>query len=102
MSKRASAAERAYLGRVAALGCILCRHLRIRQETATQVHHIKEGQGLSQRAEHWLTIPLCHDHHLGANGLHGLGTRGFATRYKLEELDLLAFTIEWLNQNAAR
>lgn len=99
--KRASSQERKYLERVAALGCVLCRHLSQRQFSATQVHHIKEGQGLSQRAEHWLTIPLCHDHHIGANGLHGLGTKGFYTRYKLDELDLLAFTIEWLNLQAA-
>ena len=101
MKKQASPAERRYLGKVAALGCILCRHLGMRQESATTVHHIKEGQGLSQRAEHWLTVPLCHDHHLGANGLHGLGTKGFYTRYKLDELDLLAFTIEWLNLQRA-
>lgn len=92
-----TSAQRAYLGRVAAIGCVLCRHLGMQQASVTQVHHIKEGQGLSQRAEHWLTVPLCYDHHLGPNGLHGLGTKGFYTRYKLDELDLLAFTIEWLN-----
>lgn len=101
MSKRASAAEAKYMSRVASIGCVLCRHLGMPQSSQVTLHHIKEGQGLSQRAEHWLTVPLCHDHHLGANGLHGLGTRGFYTRYKLDELDLLAFTIEWLNLKTA-
>lgn len=92
-----SVAEKRYLGRVAALGCCLCRHLGL-GVTPAEVHHLKEGQGLSQRAPHWLAVPLCPEHHRGATGLHGLGTKGFATRYKLDELDLLAFTIEWLNK----
>lgn len=94
--KPASPAERRYLDRVASLGCVLCRHLGL-GATQAEIHHLKEGEGLSQRAPHWLTIPLCAEHHRGANGLHGLGTKGFYLRYKLEELDLLAFTIEWLN-----
>ena len=98
MSKPASAAERRYLDRVASIGCVLCRHLGL-GATPAEVHHLKEGQGLSQRAEHWLTVALCPEHHRGETGLHGLGTKGFYNRYKLDELDLLAFTIEWLNQD---
>jgi hypothetical protein len=95
--KRASLAERHHMEAVASIGCVLCRHLGAPQQSATSLHHVKEGQGLSQRAEHWLTVPLCFDHHQGPNGLHGLGTKGFYTRYKLDEMDLLAFTIEWLS-----
>lgn len=54
---------------------------------------MKEGQGLAQRAEHYLTIALCVEHHTGQSGLHGLGTKGFYLRYKLDETDLLAMTI---------
>ena len=89
-------AEARHMGRVAALGCILCRHLGI-FGTPAEVHHIREGQGAAQRASNWLTVPLCPEHHRGRTGLHGFGTRGFATRYKLDELDLLAMTIEALN-----
>lgn len=49
---------------------------------------------MSQRAQHFLAIGLCPEHHRGASGLHGLGTRGFYTRYRLDEMDLLAMTIE--------
>jgi hypothetical protein len=34
--------------------------------------------------------------HRGASGLHGLGTRGFYQRYRLDEMDLLAMTLERL------
>ncbi len=91
MSKRAR-----YLSRVANLGCILCKHLGD-HGTPAEVHHLREGQGAAQRGSDWTTIPLCPEHHRGQSGLHGLGTRGFAARYKLDELDLLAMTIEALS-----
>ena len=87
--------EAEHMGHVADLGCILCRHLGLGKSPA-HVHHLKEGVGLSQRASNWLTVPLCPEHHTGASGLHGLGTKGFRTRYKLDELDLLAMTLEAL------
>lgn len=86
---------KAHMGRVAELGCILCHHLGY-GETPAEVHHIREGQGAAQRASDWLTVPLCPAHHRGAAGLHGLGTKGFYTRYRLTELDLIAMTIERL------
>ena len=44
MSKTAS--ESRYLGRVAALPCVLCQHLGQPQEGRTFAHHVKEGTGL--------------------------------------------------------
>jgi hypothetical protein len=88
-------AESHHIHAVASLGCILCRHLG-QGETPAAVHHLREGQGMSQRASNWLTIPLCPEHHQGGSGLHGLGTRAFEARYRLSELDLLAMTIEAL------
>lgn len=79
------------MGRVAALGCILCRVLRLGHTPAT-IHHIRAGQGLSQRSSHFDTIPLCPGHHQGDTGLHGLGTRGFERLYGLSESDLLTGT----------
>lgn len=84
---------RVYKARVAEVGCILCHHLRL-GHTLPSLHHIREGQGLSQRASDWLVVPLCWEHHQGDTGLHGLGKSGFYTKYKLDELDLLAMTIE--------
>lgn len=85
------------MGRVAELGCALCSMLDM-ECTPAEVHHIRDGQGAAQRASDWLTVPLCPEHHRGASGLHGLGVKGFYTRYKLQELDLLAWTIERLTR----
>ena len=95
MKRAPTAAERRHMGRVAALGCILCDHLGL-GATPAQVHHIREGQGMSQRASNFLTIPLCPEHHQGASGIHGLGAKAFERTYRLNELDLLALTIEQL------
>lgn len=57
-----------------------------------QVHHIREGQGMSQRADDWLTIPLCPGCHTGQHGVHGDKT--MLRIRKRTELDLLAETLE--------
>ncbi|MDR2365851.1 MAG: Ref family protein [Zoogloeaceae bacterium] len=85
-----SAAKR-HLSRVAALGCVLCRHLGLGM-TPAEIHHIREGQGMGQRASDFLTIPLCPEHHRGASGIHGMGVKSFERAYRVSELDLLAET----------
>ena len=88
-------AEKQHMNRIAELGCILCNHLDY-GSTPAHLHHIREGQGMSQRASNFLVVPLCPEHHQGSSGIHGLGEKGFYTRYKLSELDLLAMTLERL------
>lgn len=84
-------AERRHMSSVASLGCALCRRLGY-GETPAQVHHIREGQGMSQRAQNWLTIPLCQPHHVGTHGIHG--DRADFKNAGVDELDLLSDTIE--------
>jgi hypothetical protein len=82
-----------HMGKVQALGCILCIHLG-RGETPAEVHHLFDAH---QRSD-WLVAPLCPECHRGPNGFHGLGGEpGFQTRYKLTEADLLAMTLERLS-----
>lgn len=83
-----SAAGRRYMGKVASLPCACCgKH-------GVQVHHLREGQGMAQRASDFLTIPLCPDCHTGPLGVHGDKT--MMRIMKLSELDMLASTIERL------
>lgn len=54
--------ESAHLNRVAKLGCLICGSL-------AEIHHVRTGQGGSQRATHFQVLPLCPRHHrLGAMG----------------------------------
>lgn len=88
-------AEQEHLSRVAALGCVLCRRLGLGETPAT-IHHIRAGQGMSQRASHFETVPLCPAHHQGDEGVHGLGRRAFEARYGCTERELLAEVRELL------
>ncbi len=55
MSRTTTAADRRHMGRVAALGCVICG-------SPAEVHHIT-GAGMALRAKHTETIPLCPLHH---------------------------------------
>lgn len=83
-----SAAGKRHMGRVAQLPCCVCG------AHGVQVHHVREGQGMSQRASDFLTVPLCPPCHTGPNGIHG--NKSLMKIQKLDELDLLARTIERL------
>lgn len=93
-SRRSStASEREYMGRVAALGCLLCGE-------PAEVHHVRQGQGMAQRASHWLTVPLCPACHRGPAGIHG--DRSALRAAGIDEMGLLALTIERLAGKGVR
>lgn len=98
-STRATAAESAHMGRVKRLRCVLCAELGLTQSSPTDVHHIREGQGGAQRAPHRLTVALCQEHHVGRSGIHG--DRSALRLAKVTELDLLALTLEALEDTPA-
>ena len=83
-------AEKELYGKIARLGCCLCRHLGY-GETPSEIHHIqKNGIPRYQRE----VIGLCPEHHRGNSGIHGLGKRGFEARYGIDEQALLQKTME--------
>jgi len=94
----ASAAEKRHLEAVAAVPCVLCTALGV-PPAPTTVHHIRSGQGASQRASHWLTVALCHSCHQGDRGVHG--DQSFLRQAKVTELDLLAATYEAIERRRA-
>lgn len=91
-------ADRIRFGKLTEMGCILCRHLGT-PGTPPEIHHLRSGQGMSQRAPHDLTIPLCAYHHRSSEGYHGLGRRGFEATYGVSEADLLAMVNQILFPN---
>lgn len=81
-------AEKMHLDRIAGLPCACCG------DSPVHVHHIREGQGMSQRASNWLTIPLCPSCHQGKHGVHG--DKAMLLVRKITELDMMADTIKQL------
>ncbi|MFZ2736641.1 MAG: Ref family recombination enhancement nuclease [Burkholderiaceae bacterium] len=82
---------RRYMGLVADLGCALCWR-KGWGATPAQLHHPRRGTGMGQRASNMDVIPLCWEHHQGATGIHGLGTKGFEKEHGISEADLLLDT----------
>ena len=79
---------KAHMGRVAQLPCCTCGVYGV------QLHHIREGQGMAQRADDMLVIPLCPDCHTGKVGVHHDKT--MLKLKKWTELDALADTLKRL------
>lgn len=90
-----SNAGKRHMSRVASLGCIMHR-LGWSAECSgrVEVHHLREGVGAAQRNDDMLTVPVCSSHHTGEFGIHQ--RKAFYRRTKLDEMDLLAATLEAL------
>lgn len=88
--------EARHLQRVAELGCIACSLSGFGYVPAV-AHHIREGQGAGQRAGHYLTLPLCPDHHTDSptHSIHR-APRQFEALFG-SELELLDLTLARLN-----
>ena len=71
MGKSRSKEDREHLTKLAEVGCIVCR-LELSVFTPAEIHHIRAGQGLAQRASDKDAIPLCFHHHSaqGVDGFH--------------------------------
>lgn len=59
-------AEKEYLSRVAEIGCVACA-IQGTPGTPAEIHHLREGQGMSQRADYRSAVPLCPAHHRGTD-----------------------------------
>ena len=95
-----SVLARKYITDIKSQPCALCALLGQPQESVTDAHHIRDGQGGAQRASDWLTVPLCHSCcHQGQNGIHG--DRSLFRIAKVGELDLIALQIERLFRRSA-
>ena len=84
-----SAAAKRWLDRVLLLPCLVCQLMGLQQQGRTYAHHCFDTAHRSD----FLVVPLCHEHHQGATGFHGLGEREFNRRYKTDETHLIAESI---------
>lgn len=77
--------KKEYMNAVAKLHCATCL------EKPVQLHHVREGVGLSQKNGDFLVIPLCPDCHTGPQGVHGDKT--MMKVMKTDEMKILNETI---------
>lgn len=65
-TKHRTKADNAWLAAISSIGCIACI-VQGTPGTPSEAHHIREGQGRGQRADHQQAIPLCPAHHRGTD-----------------------------------
>lgn len=82
-----TADEKRHKARLADLGCMVCRRLFGITDSPVQLHHRRSGGW--GKGNYLTLIPLCPPHHMGDEGVHGLGTKGFARHYGFTQQDLL-------------
>ena len=88
-----------HYGKLARLGCILCRQLEVKNidDSPVEIHHVRRFGGKRNNAE---AIPLCAFHHrLGNTSYHSLGAKGFTKYWGLSPEELIQKTKELLNDN---
>ncbi|SEF31378.1 Ref family recombination enhancement nuclease [Variovorax sp. NFACC27] len=91
--------EHLHKSRLVELGCMCCQMALGVFTPGVELHHRRAGMGWGKGD--WLTlIPLCPEHHRGATGVHGLGTKGFPKHYGFTEQDMLDKALQLLNINA--
>ena len=90
-----SAKGERHMAKVARVPCVLCARMGL-GDTPSEVHHLKYGQGASDRASDMLVIALCKRHHRVEypESVHALKEHGLYLRYRCSEIDLLADTLE--------
>lgn len=79
--------SKAHIERIKHMDCILCG-----AAGPSDAHHIRTGQGMGQRADDVLAVPLCKACHQGPHGIHG--DRAMLRINKVDEMDLLAMTLK--------
>ena len=80
------------------MGCAVCLRIHDAHEPGpVQLHLQRGGMGGWGKGDYKTLIPLCYPHHMGAYGVHGLGTKVFPVFYGFTEADLLADTLKAIN-----
>ena len=77
-----------YHARLRLIGCVVCIALGEPPRQCAELHHAGD---VTERSD-WAVIPLCHEHHQGPTGIHGMRRRGFFKATTLSDHALLALT----------
>lgn len=86
-------AEIIHKGKVAELGCAMCHHIHgLHAPGPVELHHIRTGGW--GKGNYKTLIPLCVNHHRGAEGIHHIGTKLWERQLGATQQQLLDWTLE--------
>jgi hypothetical protein len=85
-------AEYAHKSKLAGMGCAMCHHIHGPHEPGpVELHHLREGGW--GKGDYKTLIPLCYNHHRGAEGIHHLGTKAFSRYFDITQRELLEWAL---------
>lgn len=91
--------EKQHKAALAELGCMACRRIHGPHNPGpVELHHRRSGGW--GKGSFMTLIPLCVEHHRGATGVHGLGTKAFAAFHGFTQQDLLDDVLQLLGVTA--
>jgi len=80
--KSVPAAEKRHMGRVAAMGCLVCC-------MPAEVHHVTAYRSVRITRSHRRVVPLCPSHHrTGPHAVHTISHEGFYNRFGFDLLEI--------------
>ena len=85
-------AEKQHKAALADMPCAICLRIHGAHEGGNvTLHHLRSGGW--GKGDYNTLIPLCHNHHQGAEGIHTLGTKAWERQFGVTQQDLLNQTL---------
>lgn len=85
--------EQAHKAKLADMACLICERIHGQHAGGNvQLHHLRTG-GFG-KGDFTTLIPLCFNHHQGAEGIHTLGTKAWERTFDVSQKDLLELVKE--------
>lgn len=93
-------AEAKYKYRLAQMCCVICERLHGEHEGGNvELHHLRKGGW--GKGDYKTLIPLCVNHHRGAQGIHHMGTKAWERQFAVSQEELLE-TVQSRIRNSER
>ena len=81
-------AEIIHKGKVAEMACVICERIYGQHAGGNvELHHLRSGGW--GKGDYTTLIPLCVNHHRGAEGIHHMGTKAWERHFDVSQKDLL-------------
>lgn len=81
-------AEAKHKAALADMACVICERLYGQHPGGNvELHHLRSGGW--GKGSYTTLIPLCWNHHQGAEGIHTLGTKAWERHFDVSQQDLL-------------
>ena len=88
-------AEKLHKQALANMACVICERVYGQHPGGNvTLHHLRTGGW--GKGDYTTMIPLCHNHHQGAEGIHTMGTKAWERKFGVSQRELLELVNERL------